>query len=217
MSFEALIWAVKSEAKGNEKLVLLCLADHHNGETGDCYPSVKRVADWCGIGTATVNRTLAKLSDLGLVTVITRTNNGIRTSNQYDLALDHSDRAPLSQRSTNQEDNPTKEKKGTRLTDEWGVTSKNLELGETLGLTTQEIYHEADKFRDYWIAKPGQAGLKLDWDRTFANWLRNAADFRRTKIQGGRPSAGSHAQGSRSEAGSITGAVDRFLSRRRVG
>jgi uncharacterized protein YdaU (DUF1376 family) len=28
------------------------------------------------------------------------------------------------------------------------------------------------KFRDHWISKPGKDGLKLDWDATFRNWVR---------------------------------------------
>lgn len=32
-----------------------------------------------------------------------------------------------------------------------------------------------DEFRDYWHAKPGQAGTKLDWDAAFRTWVRNAS------------------------------------------
>lgn len=30
-----------------------------------------------------------------------------------------------------------------------------------------------DSFRDYWIAKPGKDGRKLDWTATWHNWVRN--------------------------------------------
>ena len=30
-----------------------------------------------------------------------------------------------------------------------------------------------DRFRDYWIAKPGKEGTKLDWFATWRNWVRN--------------------------------------------
>lgn len=33
---------------------------------------------------------------------------------------------------------------------------------------------EADRFRDYWTAKPGKDGVKLDWKATWRNWIRNA-------------------------------------------
>jgi hypothetical protein len=29
------------------------------------------------------------------------------------------------------------------------------------------------EFRDYWIAVAGQRGVKLDWDATWRNWVRN--------------------------------------------
>jgi hypothetical protein len=32
------------------------------------------------------------------------------------------------------------------------------------------------RFRDYWTAQPGQRGVKADWDATYRNWIRKAAD-----------------------------------------
>jgi len=29
------------------------------------------------------------------------------------------------------------------------------------------------RFRDYWVAKPGKDGVKLDWQATWRNWVRN--------------------------------------------
>ena len=37
-----------------------------------------------------------------------------------------------------------------------------------------DVSVEADKFRDYWTAKGGKEGRKLDWDATWRNWVRNA-------------------------------------------
>lgn len=31
----------------------------------------------------------------------------------------------------------------------------------------------ACRFRDYWVAKPGKDGRKLDWSATWRNWVRN--------------------------------------------
>jgi hypothetical protein len=33
----------------------------------------------------------------------------------------------------------------------------------------------ADRFRDFWHAKPGQGGVKLDWTATWRNWCREDA------------------------------------------
>lgn len=34
------------------------------------------------------------------------------------------------------------------------------------------IHGVADQFRDYWVAKPGKDGTKLDWEATWRNWIR---------------------------------------------
>jgi len=35
---------------------------------------------------------------------------------------------------------------------------------------------ELSKFRDFWAAKPGKDGRKLDWPATWRNWIRRAAE-----------------------------------------
>ncbi len=70
------------------KIVLYWLADHHNGETGDCFPSHKRLADLCECSDRDVRRQIKKLVDLGLVSVQTRNrDNGSQASNAYVLHL----------------------------------------------------------------------------------------------------------------------------------
>jgi hypothetical protein len=64
-------------------------------------------------------------------------------------------------------------KRGTRLPDDWTPQDEDWQqaiakLGEA---GTRE---ELSKFKDYWKAQPGQRGVKLDWDATWRNWIRNA-------------------------------------------
>lgn len=47
---------------------------------------------------------------------------------------------------------------------------------EELGVTPGALVREHRKFCDYWLAIPGQRGVKLDWDRTWCNWMRTAAE-----------------------------------------
>lgn len=47
---------------------------------------------------------------------------------------------------------------------------------------------EAEKFRDYWRAKPGQGGVKRDWPATWRNWIRTCAESGRYARRG-RPAA----------------------------
>lgn len=68
------------------KIVLYWLADHHNGETGDCFPSMSTLADECEMNRTTVLAHLKKLEELGLIEIEPRTRpNGSATSNAYRL------------------------------------------------------------------------------------------------------------------------------------
>ncbi len=64
-------------------------------------------------------------------------------------------------------------KRGARLPDGWSPSEDGWKLAcERLGQI--DARGELSKFRDYWIAQPGQRGVKLDWDATWRNWIRNA-------------------------------------------
>ena len=70
------------------KIVLYWLADHHNGETGLCFPSLKTLAGECEMDVATVKRHLAALEDMGLIERHKRhRENGSQTSTQYMLRM----------------------------------------------------------------------------------------------------------------------------------
>jgi uncharacterized protein YdaU (DUF1376 family) len=65
--------------------------------------------------------------------------------------------------------------KGRRLPPDWRPTDDDWATAcRLLGRHKAEI--ELAKFRDYWPAKPGSAGRKLDWDGTWRNWVRKAAE-----------------------------------------
>ena len=70
------------------KIVLYWLADHHNSETGMCFPSLKTLAKECEMDVATVKRHLIHLEDAGLIERNKRhRENGSQTSTQYILRL----------------------------------------------------------------------------------------------------------------------------------
>lgn len=65
-------------------------------------------------------------------------------------------------------------KRGTRLPSDWNPSPQDLnEACRKLG-GAEPASQELDKFRDHWKAAPGQRGVKLDWDATWRNWIRNA-------------------------------------------
>ncbi|WP_407954144.1 hypothetical protein [Aeromonas schubertii] len=51
------------------------------------------------------------------------------------------------------------------------------------GLPRERILTEAATFADYWQALPGAKAVKLDWEKTWRNWIRRAASSFRPTAQ----------------------------------
>lgn len=67
-------------------------------------------------------------------------------------------------------------KKGSRIAPDWKPSGEDRGFTRSLGFRESEIDRIASSYRDYWIAKPGQAGVKLDWSATWRNWCRKEAE-----------------------------------------
>lgn len=87
MSYEATraMWAfirAHDELESADVLVLLALADRMNSKTGLINPSLATLARDCHVAPATVNRAIARLKRVG---VLTRTAGGTGVPNRYAL------------------------------------------------------------------------------------------------------------------------------------
>jgi hypothetical protein len=82
------------------------------------------------------------------------------------------DAVPLSTTKTDIENR--KDKRGARLPPDWTPSDADRAYARSLGWTDEQIDREAEDFRDYWIARPGAGGLKLDWPATWRKWIRNS-------------------------------------------
>jgi hypothetical protein len=71
--------------------------------------------------------------------------------------------------------------RGSRLPADWSPSPEDVAAAAEYGVTGAQLTHEADSFRDYWVAKPGKDGVKLDWAATWRNWIRR----NRTKVTPG--------------------------------
>ena len=75
-------------------------------------------------------------------------------------------------------ENPPKggqKKRGSRLLDGWSPDEPIWQqMADELGVSHDQLEAEHRKFSDHWPAQPGQKGVKLDWVRTWKNWMRNA-------------------------------------------
>lgn len=64
--------------------------------------------------------------------------------------------------------------RGTRLPEHWSPTEGNIQYALDKGLDLNRIGIEAEKFRNYWTSKPGRGATKLNWCRTWENWILKA-------------------------------------------
>ncbi len=79
---------------------------------------------------------------------------------------------------------PPRGERARRLHDDWEPDRQDIERAKAAGLTEQEIERAAIEFRNYWLAKAGSAARKLDWGRTWHNWVLRDSDTRRGRGAG---------------------------------
>lgn len=70
---------------------------------------------------------------------------------------------------------PTKTPRGCRLPADF-IPSESARAAAITDAPTLDIRREHARFVDYYVAAPGQKGVKLDWNATWRNWMRRAAD-----------------------------------------
>lgn len=68
----------------------------------------------------------------------------------------------------------SKNKRGSRLKDDWFLPADWGKWAVSEGWPVEVVRDQADRFKDYWCAAPGQKGVKLDWQATWRNWMRNS-------------------------------------------
>lgn len=105
-----------------------------------------------------------------------------------------------------------RDKRGTRLPEDWKPTVEDTSFAVSLGLSDSRIALEAAKFRDYWHARAGPGGVKLNWSATWRNWIRNADDKhgagRNSKAGNGKSSGSDFFAGLAGVAADIAGDGD---------
>lgn len=77
------------------------------------------------------------------------------------------------------EDTIVSSRRGTRLPSDWRLPMAWGEWAVEQGCSSDEIRDQADRFLDYWSSVPGQKGVKLDWQATWRNWIRQSATTKR--------------------------------------
>jgi len=188
-----------SKSEGRARVVLLAIADHQ-GEMG-AWPSIATLANMANASERSVQRDIQKLIELGELQVSMRaapTRSQYR-ANLYWVTLPEvtnvksevtdwtsevtespSEVTPVGvinlNRTLNRNINDA-----SRLDEEWWPSKESWE-------TMQEHFPELDlkllthDFIDYWTSLPGTKAKKLDWDKTWRNWVRrNSVNMTRGK------------------------------------
>jgi len=89
MSVQAMKWAADilcaHDLTATQRLVLVCLANHHHNTTGACFPCVETVALFAGVSSRRVQLAMRDLEAFGLVKRRKRVTSRGQSSNQYEL------------------------------------------------------------------------------------------------------------------------------------
>jgi hypothetical protein len=74
-------------------------------------------------------------------------------------------------------------KRSTRLPEGW-TPSDDMVAQMRTECPNVNQQSEYRKFVDYWRAQPGQKGVKADWEATYRNWIRKAAEYQPNNNKG---------------------------------
>lgn len=88
MSFKAMSWAAGLKLKCYEKLVLLMLASRANPATNSCFPSIRVIAEDCGVSQAQARKAIVNLEKMGLLRRTGQIKSYGQTTNMFTLFVD---------------------------------------------------------------------------------------------------------------------------------
>ena len=149
------------------KIVLYWLADHHNGETNKCFPSLTRLAECCEMDKTSVIRHIDFLMVHGFIRKVKeKRSDGGFTSNTYILNLAE----PKSQNTTSPSG---KTQPPLVAKHDPNLVSHNLGSNEVV--IVRSIDEVIDYFKEFWSRYPRKVG-KAQAEKSIAKAL--------TKIEG---------------------------------
>lgn len=193
MSFQAMAWAVGLKLPTREKFVLLMLANYASNDKGDCYPSLSRLAEDCGMVNNTVIAAIQRLEFLGALSVQRRKMDGVNLPNVYRLHLDwrgsapdalpvqqvQGGSAPDAHEPINE---PITKKKEERVRVSWDAGLERLDVPDHIADMLAKTYgdrldvpREIDK-ANAWLKMNPTRRPKRDFGRFLNGWISRAAE-----------------------------------------
>lgn len=195
------------------KLILLLLADRHNSDTGECFPSLSRLTEDSGLGRATVIRKLEWLQTNGFITAHERRRpSGSRRSNAYTLHFvpDLTDQDLVADKGRASSKTPPERKLLTTPAlppEDWRPPEQDIDR-----LRTRYPHHDTSDDTIDWITREWISYCHAN-NRRYVNFIaawRNSAE-RYLRRQSARPFAVGGRAGKRGGLGSVSQALRRSL------
>ena len=112
------------------------------------------------------------VSDSSTMRVAKHRNKKKQVSNADETLQKRQSNAIDTDTDTEQIQKKVNNKRGSRLAQDWFL-SKSMGDWATQERPDLDARQVAEQFKDYWVAQAGQKGVKLDWDATWRNWVRN--------------------------------------------
>jgi len=112
------------------------------------------------------------VSDSSTMRVAKHRNKKKQVSNVDETLQERPSNATDTDTDTEQIQKKVNNKRGSRLAQDWFL-SKAMGDWATQERPDLDVRQVAEQFKDYWVAQAGQKGVKLDWDATWRNWVRN--------------------------------------------
>ncbi|WP_120497334.1 helix-turn-helix domain-containing protein [Kiloniella sp. EL199] len=96
-------------------------------------------------------------------------------------------------------------RRGSRLDTDWVPDQRDQDFARTRGIEEEDIATEALKFRNYWTSLGGRRACKIDWHRTWQNWiLRIQTGNRPEKAKSSNNTFGNNPSGCKSTGGNYS-------------
>lgn len=200
-------WVLDADVSA-QAIRLYCILRRYADATGYSFPSRARLAERLHVkDVQTVDRALKELVGLGAVVVVPRYEDGRQITSGYRLVSvpqvgrgtsatpeGHSwdkgrgtdtprneSHSTISTTAAQPPRTQQQDKRGTRLPADWSPDPSLVDYAVAQGFTRSQVDRIGLDFRDYWTAKPGQGGIKLDWAATWRMWVRNEAERKGVK------------------------------------
>lgn len=215
MSIEIMSWVWdEGPQDATERFVMLAMADIAD-DSGLCWPAVATIAARCCMSERNARRVIRKLEDGGWVAtdagagrnntnryrlrkpdiaMSARTNcppgqigqeNRTNATGKPDTAMSAESSRTIKEPSDNKSRAKTP-RRAVSLPDGWVPSDRNIDDARKRNFTDEEINEQAERFRDYHIAR---GTTFKDWDAGWRTWLGNVRRWN---------GAGSRNAGSRS-------------------